>query len=201
MKNILRVDSSLFSEQGVSSTLMDELIAMLQDNYEINQSITRDLVNDAVPHLDGAWIQALMADEETRTSDQKEKVAYSDKIIKEVEQADIIVLALPMYNFSVPSVVKAWFDHLARAGRTFKYTSGGSEGLLTGKKTYLVTTRGGQHKDKETDTLVPFVLNFLKFVGLDDVEIIYAEGLNMGSDSRQQGIAEARKDIHSLIAA
>jgi len=201
MKNVLRIDSSLFLEQGVSSVLMDELVEKLQVKHEINQIVTRDLVDDAIPHLDAAWIQALMADEDTRTEEQKEKASYSDGIIEEVEQADILVLALPMYNFSVPSVVKAWFDHLARAGRTFKYTSGGPEGLLTGKKTYLVTTRGGVHKNKESDTLVPFVLNFLKFVGLDDVEIIYAEGLNMGGESRQQSIDEARNNIQSLMAA
>ena len=201
MKNILRIDSSLFSEQGVSNALMDHLVDKLKDKYKSNQLVTRDLVENAIPHLDAGWIQALMTDEDTRTDEQKEKVSYSDGIIEEVEQADILVLALPMYNFSVPSVVKAWFDHLARAGRTFKYTNAGPKGLLTGKKTYLVTTRGGVHKNKETDTLIPFVLNFLKFVGLDDVEVIYAEGLNLGGDSRQKGIDEARNNIQSLIAA
>jgi len=201
MKNILRIDSSLFSEQGVSNALMDHLVEKLKDKYKSNQLVTRDLVKDTIPHLDAKWIQALMTDEDMRTDEQKEKVAYSDGIIEEVEQADILVLALPMYNFSVPSVVKAWFDHLARAGRTFKYTNAGPEGLLTNKKTYLVTTRGGVHKNKETDTLIPFVLNFLKFVGLDDVEVIYAEGLNLGGDSRQKGIDEARNNIQSLIAA
>jgi len=201
MKNILRIDSSLFSEKGVSNALMDHLVEKLKDKYKLNQLVTRDLVEDAIPHLDATWIQALMMDEDTRTNEQKEKVAYSDGIIEEVEQADILVLALPMYNFSVPSVVKAWFDHLARAGRTFKYTDAGPEGLLTGKKTYLVTTRGGVHRNKETDTLIPFALNFLRFVGLDDVEVIYAEGLNLSGDSRQKGIDEARNNIQSLIAA
>ena len=201
MKNILRIDSSLFSEKGVSNALMDHLVEKLKDKYKLNQLVTRDLVEDAIPHLDATWIQALMMDEDTRTNEQKEKVAYSDGIIEEVEQADILVLALPMYNFSVPSVVKAWFDHLARAGRTFKYTDAGPEGLLTGKKTYLVTTRGGVHRNKETDTLIPFALNFLRFVGLGDVEVIYAEGLNLSGDSRQKGIDEARNNIQSLIAA
>jgi len=201
MKNILRVDSSLFLEQGVSSGLMDELVGYLQGKYEKNRLVRRDLAAEMIPHLNGEWIQALMADEKERDQDQKNKVEYSDKIVAELEEANIIVLALPMYNFSVPSVVKAWFDHIARAGRTFKYTSDGPEGLLTNKKVYLVTTRGGLHKGKDSDTQIPFVLNFLKFVGLDDVEIIYAEGLNMGGDFRQQGIEEARTSIRSIMSA
>lgn len=201
MKSLLRVDSSLFSEQGVSSSLMDELVAKLQTQSNIKNVKKRDLVNDAIPHIDAEWIQALSLKPNQRSEQQQAKVDYSDRLIEEVEHADILVLALPMYNFSVPSVVKAWFDHLARAGRTFAYTSDGPKGLLTGKTVYLVTTRGGVHKDKASDTQIPFVLNFLNFIGLTQIEVIYAEGLNLGGESREQGIAEARKNINSLVAA
>jgi len=104
-----------------------------------------------------------------------------------------------MYDFSVPAVVKTWFYHIARAGRTFEYTSYGFQGLLTRKKPYLVSTRGGLHKGKESDMQIPFVLNFLKFIGLEDVEIIYAEGLNMGDESRNNIIAAAVEDIRSVV--
>ena len=105
-----------------------------------------------------------------------------------------------MYNFGIPSTLKAWFDHVARAGTTFKYTETGPQGLLTGKKVYLVTTRGGIHKDSAQDTQIPFVKTFLAFLGLTDVEVIYAEGLNLGNGQREKGLETARKLIESVAA-
>lgn len=198
MKNILRIDSSLFAESGVSSQLADELVAQLLYNH--SQIVSRDLNSEGIPHLDGDWIGALMTEAEKRSEEQLQKAAYSDQLINEVQAADTLIIAAPMYNFSVPSVLKAWFDHIARAGVTFEYTPEGPKGLLTDKTAYVITTRGGLHKDKPSDTQVPFIRNFLAFIGIEDVHVIYAEGLNMGDGARDKGLAEARHTIQHIAA-
>ncbi|MFC1747687.1 FMN-dependent NADH-azoreductase [Pseudomonadota bacterium] len=162
--------------------------------------VQRDLSSEGVPHLDGSWITALGTEADQRTDEQKQQASYSDQLIAEVQAADALVIAAPMYNFSVPSVLKAWFDHIARAGVTFTYTDEGPKGLLIGKTAYVITTRGGLHKDKSSDSQVPFIQNILGFIGIDDIRVIYAEGLNMGGDARDKGLAEARESIHQLAA-
>ena len=200
MQTLLRLDSSLFSNNGVSSQLSDELVEKLQQKYPELEVVQKDFAKTPIPHQDASYIQAISTSAEERTDEMKEKAAFSDGLIKEVQDADAIVIGLPMYNFGVPSMLKAWFDHIARAGTTFQYTENGPVGLLKGKKVYLVTTRGGFHKDAPTDTQIPFVKTFLNFVGLDDVEIIYAEGLNLGEDSREKGIETAKAQIDTIAA-
>ena len=130
---------------------------------------------------------------------QEDIVAFSDKLIDELKQADVIVLGLPMYNFGVPSTLKAYFDHIARAGVTFRYTDKGPVGLLTGKKAYVFATRGGVYGGKETQTA--YVREFLAFVGITDVEFIYAEGLAMGDASREAALLKARNSMERLVPA
>ncbi len=201
MKNILRIDSSLFQENGVSSQLADELISELGKRASDFNVVTRSLSHDRVPHIDADWINAHSTAEDQRDEGQRNKVAYSRELINEVQNADALVIGAPMYNFSVPSVLKAWFDHITQAGVTFTYTSEGPHGLLTGKTAYVITTRGGQHKDKPTDTQIPFIKTILNFIGINDVHVIYAEGLNMGDGARDQGLADARQSINQLLAA
>lgn len=201
MKTLLRIDSSLFSEQGVSHQLADELIEVLSQQHPDLSVMGRNLADENIPHLDGEWITALSTPEESRTNEQQKKSAYSDQLIAELQQSDAVVIGAPMYNFSVPSVLKAWFDHIARAGVTFSYTPDGPKGLLENKIAYVITTRGGLHKDKPSDTQVPFIRTILGFIGIDDVRFIYAEGLNMGNGARDQGLAEARQNIKQLVTA
>ena len=201
MNNILRIDSSLFSEQGVSHQLANELIENLTQLAPEATIISRDLSKDDVPHLDAARISAISTAPDARTEAQQAMVAYSDQLIAEAQAADALVIGAPMYNFSVPSVLKAWFDHIARAGVTFSYTSEGPKGHLENKTAYVITTRGGQHKDQPSDTLVPYVKNMLAFVGITDVRVIYAEGLNMGGGAREQGIDSARQEIQQALVA
>jgi FMN-dependent NADH-azoreductase len=200
MKSLLQLHSSLFADNSVSRQISDKLVAQLRENKEVNQVITRNLAEAAIPHLDATWITALTTAAEERTAEQQQMVDYSDKLIAEIQTADVVVIGAPMYNFGVPTVLKAWFDHIARAGVTFTYTDKGPEGLLTGKVAYVVTTRGGIHKDASTDTQVPFLKNILGFVGIQDVHIIYAEGLNMGEEQREKGFAEAKQAIEKLVA-
>ena len=127
-------------------------------------------------------------------------VDYSDALIGEVKQADVVVLGLPMYNFGVPSQLKAYFDHVARAGVTFKYTEQGPVGQLTGKKAYVFATRGGVYAGTPLDTQTSYVRDFLRFIGISDVTFVYAEGLAMGAQSRESVLARASAEIEQLAA-
>src|ERR1051326_4001829 len=134
--NILQIKSSILGGASQSSRLADEFVALLSQQHPEAKLIQRDLAAEPVPHLDGARAGAFFAKPEERTPGQREVIAYSDALIDELRRADVLVLGLPMYNFGVPSQLKAWFDHLARAGETFKYTEKGPVGLLAGKKAY-----------------------------------------------------------------
>ncbi len=161
----------------------------------------RDLARDPVPHLDAERFGAFIAKPEARTLKQDALVAYSDGLINELKQADVIVLGLPMYNFGVPSALKAYFDHIARAGVTFKYTEKGPVGLLTGKKAYVFATRGGLYEGTPRDTQTTYVRDFLAFLGIADVQFVYAEGLAMGDANKAASLAKARESLHNLVPA
>jgi FMN-dependent NADH-azoreductase len=142
----------------------------------------------------------LTTPEPDRTELQRAVVAYSDQLIDELRAADVIVLGLPMYNFGVPSSLKAYFDHIARAGVTFRYTAQGPQGLLTGKKAYVLATRGGRYTGTPADTETPYVRDFLAFLGIADVEFIYAEGLAISPENKSTALDAANNSI-ALLAA
>jgi FMN-dependent NADH-azoreductase len=197
--NILQINSSLNSADGQSSRLATELVAGLREQNPGAGVVVRDLARDPVPHLDAARFQAFLEKPETRNEAQKIVVAYSDALIGELKRADVIVLGLPMYNFGVPSLLKAWIDHIARAGATFRYTEKGPVGLLTGKKAYVTAARGGLYAGTPMDTETPYVRSILGFLGITDVEFVYAEGLAISPESREKGLAGARATIGSLV--
>jgi len=197
MKTVLQLNTSIFSANGQSSQLANEFVAQL----DADKVIVRDLASDPVPHLDAERFTAFATTKEKRNSEQEQFVAYSDGLINELKQADVIVLGLPMYNFGVPSNLKAYFDHIARAGVTFKYTDKGSVGLLTGKKAYVFAARGGMYAGTPRDTQTQYVRDFLSFIGITDVEFVYAEGLAMGETIRNAAISKARVAIERLIPA
>ena len=193
---ILQIKASVLGANSQSTRLADEFIA----RFPGAEVIERDLGAAPVPHLDGARVAALITKPEERTAEQKAIVAYSDALIDELRRADVIVLGLPMYNFGVPSQLKAWFDHIARAGETFKYTDKGAVGLLSGKKAYVFAARGGVYVDTANDFQTPFVRQFLGFLGITDVDFVYAEGLALGEDSRNNSIAAAHAAARQLAA-
>jgi len=188
--NILQIKSSILGGASQSSRLADEFVALLSQQHPEAKLIQRDLAAEPVPHLDGARAGAFFAKPEERTPGQREVIAYSDALIDELRRADVLVLGLPMYNFGVPSQLKAWFDHLARAGETFKYTEKGPVGLLAGKKAYVFAARGGLYGDDHSQT--QFVRQFLGFIGITDVEFVYAEGLAISPDSRNNSLIAAQ---------
>ncbi len=189
MTQVLRINASLFGEQGISSQLTEHLLNNLHTQHNDLQVVSRELLGDTLPHFSAEAIANI----------SEGKATLADNLISELQQADILVLGVPMYNFGIPSELKAWFDHVARAGVTFRYTENGPEGLLTGKKVYVVTTRGGFHQAQSTDVEVPFLNIMLNFLGLNDVTFIYAEKLNMGEENKAQALAQAHSHIDSLF--
>jgi len=195
MKTILQLNSSIHSNNGQSSILANEFVAALRTDEKL---VVRDLARDPVPHLDADRFGAFIAKPEARTLKQEAFVAYSDGLINELKQADVIALGLPMYNFGVPSTLKAYFDHVARAGVTFQYTATGPVGLLTGKKVYVLAARGGLYAGTPRDTQTAYVRDFFAFLGITDVEFIYAEGLAISEASRNASLAKARESIERM---
>ena len=200
MSTLLKINASLFSSHGQSSQLTERFVTTWLDNHAGASVVTRDLAAEPVPHLDGARFMSFLAKPEERTAEQQAVVAFSDALIAEVQNADVIVIGLPMYNFGVPSTLKAYFDHIARAGVTFKYTATGPEGLLSGKKAYILAARGGMYAGTPKDSQTTYVRDFLAFIGITDVEFVYAEGLNMGEDSKTAALAAAHAQVAELAA-
>jgi FMN-dependent NADH-azoreductase len=201
MKSLLQINSSLFSDGGQSSRLADSFVAAWRERHPGADVVVRDLARNPVPHLDAARFTAFVAKPDQRTPEQQAAIAGSDALIAELKQADVVVLGLPLYNFGVPSTLKAYFDHVARVGVTFRYTEKGPEGLLTGKKAYVLATRGGRYVGTPRDTQTAYVRDFLAFIGIDDVEFVYAEGLAMGEASKITALAAAQRSIERLSAA
>jgi FMN-dependent NADH-azoreductase len=198
MSTLLQINASLAGANGQSSRLSQRFVADWQAKHPAGRVIARDLSSDPVPHLTAERFQAFLSQPDARTAEQRAVSEYSDTLIEELKAADTIVFAVPMYNFSVPSTLRAYFDHIARAGVTFRYTANGAEGLLKGKKVYVFITRGGIYADG-TDTQTPYLKQFLGFLGMTDVKFVFAEGLAMGEETREKSISAAHGTIVELL--
>jgi len=197
MKTILQLTSSLQSANGESSRLAAEFVA----GQHADSVVSRDLASDPVPHLTAERFGAFLTPAEKRSLEQSQIVAYSDRLIGELKAADVIVLGLPMYNFGLPSTLKAYIDHIARAGVTFRYTEKGPVGLLTGKKLYVFAARGGIYAGTPRDTQTAYVRDIFGFLGITDVEFVYAEGLAISEAGKTASLAKARIEIEKLVPA
>lgn len=197
--NILQVNSSARTEGSYSTQLATTLVQLLAQQPDTNVRV-RDLARNPHPMLDEITLNALFTPTEQRTPEQAARVAVNDALIDEVQVADVIVLGVPMYNFSIPVQLKNWIDAIARVGVTFRYTEKGPEGLLKGKKAYVVQASGGIHRNSPTDSITPYLKTVLGFIGITDVEFVYAEGLSMGSDAEKNGLAAAHQQIEQAIS-
>ena len=200
MKTLLQLNSSLNANGGQSSLLASSFIGAWQAAHPGAAVKTRNLAADAVPHLTAERFQAFLTPAESRTAEQKAVTDYSDALIDELKSADVVVIGLPMYNFGIPSQLKAYFDHIARAGITFKYSDKGPVGLVGDKKVYVFATRGGFYAGTPADTETQYVRDFLKFIGITDVEFVYAEGLAYGEESKAANLEKANSAIGRLAA-
>jgi FMN-dependent NADH-azoreductase len=179
MSKILNVISSPRGAASNSIQLANAIIDKLKQNDPAAAVQVKDLTKAPFPHLEEAHLNAFFTPVEQHTEANKEAISHSNQAIKEIMDADVLVIGAPMYNFSIPSVLKAWFDHIARAGITFKYGANGPEGLVTGKKAYIAVATGGIYSSGDSagyDFVVPYIKAFLGFIGITDVTIVRAEG-------------------------
>ncbi|MCP4595517.1 FMN-dependent NADH-azoreductase [Neptuniibacter sp.] len=197
MATLLHIKASIFGDDGQSSQLATTFIEQWKAANPQGEVIVRDLIEENIPHMDGVVVGALRGPAEEHTAEQRAILQRSDELIEELKAADEIVIGVPFYNFNVPTQMKSYFDLLARAGVTFTYTETGPVGLLDNKPVYLIATRGGMYRDAGIDFQIPFVKQFLGFIGLNNIEVIYAEGLAMG-DLAEQSLQQASQQISAI---
>jgi FMN-dependent NADH-azoreductase len=192
---ILEVAASGRSKGSVSSMLSGDLIDALEARHSNVERARRDL-SDGLSFVDESWIEANFTAPEERNSAQRAALAESDALVAEIRAADVLVIGSPIYNFGIPATLKAWVDMIARARLTFRYTDNGPEGLLKGKKAYIVIASGGVPVDSPVDFATPYLRQALAFVGISDVEVIAADQLNSRAE---ESIDAARLRIAELI--
>ena len=192
MSRILVIESSARQQGSVSRQLTADFIAQWQAAHPQDEVTVRDLAKQPVPHLDETLLAGWMKPAEQQNDAEKAAAARSNELTDEVLAADVLVLAAPMYNFAIPSTLKAWLDHVLRAGVTFKYTATGPQGLLTGKRAIVLTARGGIHTGASSDHQEPYLRQVMAFIGIHDVTFIHAEGVNLSGDFQEKGINHAK---------
>jgi len=197
MSHILRIDASARNAGSTTRQLTDQLVTRLVEQGYGAAVTTRDLALTPPALLNEAWVGANFTDDADRNDDQRAALAASDELIAELEAADTIVIGVPVYNFAIPAALKAWVDLIARARRTFRYTETGPEGLLKGKKAYLVVASGGVPVGSDYDFATGYLRHVLGFVGITDVAIIAADQQMMNGDA----IANATASIDALQQA
>ena len=200
MSNVLFVTSSLNGEKSMSRKVALDFLNAWRNAHGSARVTVRD--TNAIPHLNGETLAALASPAEIGKTDHHQGLALADQLIAEVEAADMIVIAAPMYNFTISSPLKAWIDHIARAGRTFRYSASGPEGLLKGKKVFVIASRGGLYAEvpgKPMDFQEPYLRAMLGFLGLTDVTFVHAEGQAISAESASEGLRRAHKRIAELV--
>jgi len=200
MKRILYVRSGLFGDASVSNQLANEYLLQLTDKYPGSEITTLDMASHPLAHLSAAEFSAWQVPEAQRTAEQQTLAAVSDQLIEQLFAHDTLVLAVPMYNLGVPSTLKAWIDRIARAGKTFRYTANGPEGLVNGLSAHLVFARGGEYRDTPLDTQTGHLQSVLGLMGITTLHSVYAEGMNLGEQRREQGLARARSAMQTLLS-
>ncbi|CRG49633.1 FMN-dependent NADH-azoreductase [Yersinia wautersii] len=201
MSKVLVLKSSILATSSQSNQLADFFVEQWQAAHAGDQITVRDLAAQPIPVLDGELVGALRPSGTALTPRQQEALALSDELIAELQANDVIVIAAPMYNFNIPTQLKNYFDMIARAGVTFRYTEKGPEGLVTGKRAIILTSRGGIHKDTPTDLVVPYLRLFLGFIGITDVEFVFAEGIAYGPEVATKAQTDAKTLLAQVVAA
>ncbi|BAU73490.1 FMN-dependent NADH-azoreductase [Metapseudomonas furukawaii] len=195
MSRVLVIESSARQHGSVSRQLTQDFIAQWKAAHPVDEVVVRDLAAEPVPHLDADLLGGWMKPAEEQSAAEQAALSRSNLLTGEVLDADVLVLAAPMYNFAIPSTLKSWLDHVLRAGVTFTYTETGPKGLLTGKRAFVLTARGGIYAGGPLDHQEPYLRQALGFIGIHDVTFIHAEGLNMGNEFQEKGLASAKAQL------
>lgn len=198
MSRVLVIESSARQQGSVSRQLTAEFIANWRAAHPADKIQVRDLALEQVPHLDADLLGGWMKPAEQHSAAEQAALQRSNLLTEELLAADVLVLAAPMYNFAIPSTLKSWLDHVLRAGVTFKYTETGPQGLLGGKRAYILTSRGGVYAGGPLDHQEPYLRQALAFIGIHDVTFVHAEGLNMGAEFAEKGLAKAREQLAAV---
>lgn len=201
MKTLLQINAGLHGPDSRSSHLADELAAALLAGAPGARHMKRDLSKVPVPHLDHGTFLAFLDQDAAKTPAQKAGLLLADELTDELVAADTLVLGAPMYNLTIPSTLKAWIDHVSRAGRTFRFTDTGPIGLLEDTRAYVAIAQGGSFLGTQADTQTMYLRNILGFLGITDVEFIHAEGMALGPETAEAGMKAARARIRDLAAA
>jgi FMN-dependent NADH-azoreductase len=202
MKNILFITSSPRGPESYSQQVAQSLVNELKQRDPDVHIVVRDLARYPLPHVGEAFVSGLSIKPEQRNADQAAAFALSDTLIDELAVADILVLAAPMHNFGLPSTLKAWIDHVVRAGRTFSYSQNGPQGLLKDKRAILVLARGGVYSEgpaKPFDFQEPYLRAILGFIGIIDVEVVRVEGVAVGEIGPQKAVAYATMQSNKIL--
>lgn len=201
MSNVLVLKSSILATFSQSNQLVDFFIEQWTHSQSGNGALTvRDLAAQPIPVLDGELVGALRPSDTPLTPRQQEALTLSDELIAELQAHDTLVIAAPMYNFNISTQLKNYFDLIARAGVTFRYTENGPEGLLKNKRAIILTSRGGIHKGTATDLIEPYLRLFLGFIGITEVEFVFAEGIAYGPEVASKAQEDAKTALVSIIA-
>ncbi|WP_271411450.1 FMN-dependent NADH-azoreductase [Pseudomonas sp. Q1-7] len=192
MSRVLVIESSARQQGSVSRQLTQDFIAQWSAAHPADEITVRDLAVEQVPHLDADLLGGWMKPADQQSESEKAALVRSNLLTEELLAADVLVMAAPMYNFAIPSTLKSWLDHVLRAGVTFKYTETGPKGLLTGKRAFVLTARGGIYSGSPLDHQEPYLRQAMSFIGIHDVTFIHAEGLNMGNEFQEKGLASAK---------
>lgn len=195
MNKVLEVSASARSASSASRQLTKDLVAALDARHGDMQVRRRDLAK-GVPLINEAWVEANFTPEASRTDSQLKTLAFSDELVAELKETDILVIGTPLYNFSIPAALKAWIDMITRARLTFRYTENGPEGLLAVKKAYVIMATGGVPAGSAADFATPYLRHALAFIGITDVEFIAADRLN---SEAEESMDRARARIAELV--
>ena len=201
MQKVLVLKSSILADYSHTNKMADYFIGQWRKNHADDAITVRDLSAEPVPVLDNEIVSGMHAPAGgTLTQRQLSANALQTELIDELFAHNVIVFTAPMYNFTVPTQMKTYLDFIASAGKTFRYTENGAEGLVKGKRAIVLTARGGFHRDLTSDLIVPFMKQFLGFIGISDIEFIYAEGVSMGEDFAEKAQQNARQCVEALSA-
>ena len=202
MSNVLVINSSANGAQSVSNQLTREFVDQLKAEVPSVEVKVRDIGADPIPHLVPQTVAGIRAVAETEA--EKEALALSDTLVAELQEADLIVIGAPMYNFGMPSTLKAWFDHVLRARVTFRYTEEGPEGLLKNKRAIVIESRAGVYSDEAgaaVDSQEPHLKTLLGFMGITNVDFIRVEGLAFGPEAAAAAVEDAIGQLRELAGS
>lgn len=199
MSSILVLKSSILGEYSQSGKLVDFFVEQWREAHPEDTFTVRDLANPTLPELDAEVLGSFSGSDNPLTPQQKNALELSNTLIAELKSHDTVIISAPMYNFNISTQLKIYFDLVARAGETFRYTSTGAEGLVTGKKAIVISSRGGIHAGGPTDLIKPYLQLFLGFIGITDVEFVLAEGFAYGQEAADKAAIQGRETLAGKI--